>query len=289
MSRIQYWINRHEEGANDLAEQMRQAEIDFSGRDSSGVSTLDVDGSRTYGVPRIREVVMRLATNRSYLRDLLPKTKLGTDIELAGGALLRPLLLDGRIGVAMQGCLGSSAAIIGSMMSDQMANLAQELLTIAQVQRTIEWLVDNGGGSRRDSLSPKSQGSIPLLKDLGWVMETDDGSPFGTLIKVTESGCKAAGLARSDAIAKPFDEEQTNEFHREMPAESEQIAKEMGLQPGDEVAIGSHAYRIVCIKGKVTGRKIAEHGCSVMAERDSLLDLRLPGWDTIHMRCRSSR
>jgi len=80
-----------------------------------------------------------------------------------------------------------------------------------------------------------------------------------------------------------------DEFHCEMLAESERIAKEMGLQPGDEVAIGSHAYRITCIEGKVTGRKIAEHGCSVMAKKDSILDLRLPGWDPIRMRCQPQR
>lgn len=196
MSRIRYCINEREEGSSELAEQMRQVGMEFNSLPVSCVSTLYVDGSPTYGVTRIREVVKRLASDRAYLKDLLPKTKLGTDIELAGGALIRPLLFDGRIGIAVQGCPGSNVAITGSMTSDQMANLAQELLAIAQIQHTIEWLVEDGGSTRMDRLGAESQDSIPLLKDLGWVTVLadilDEDLPSGTLIRVTEAGYEAA-------------------------------------------------------------------------------------------------
>lgn len=59
-------------------------------------------------------------------------------------------------------------------------------------------------------------------------------------------------------------------------------AKLLGLQTGDELAIGDSAYRIVELtESKVVARAIAVHGQSRLPDVRVLLDLRLSGWTVI--------
>jgi hypothetical protein len=60
MSRVKYFINSREPGATDLAEQMRQAGIDFSSLPTSGPLVLWIDGRACYGVTAVKYAVDRL-------------------------------------------------------------------------------------------------------------------------------------------------------------------------------------------------------------------------------------
>lgn len=60
MHRVKYFINSREPGANDLAEQMRQAGIDFSSIATSGPVVLWIDGRACYGVTAVRYAIQRL-------------------------------------------------------------------------------------------------------------------------------------------------------------------------------------------------------------------------------------
>ena len=53
--KITYWINEKEDRSQELAQEMRQANIEFISIPTSGVSILEVDGLwKAYGVSRIR-------------------------------------------------------------------------------------------------------------------------------------------------------------------------------------------------------------------------------------------
>lgn len=58
-----------------------------------------------------------------------------------------------------------------------------------------------------------------------------------------------------------------------------ELAQKMGLQIGDEIAIGDIAYCITCLE-PVTGILIVEHGHPVVSSREYELDLRL-GWQVL--------
>jgi len=60
MCRVKYFINSREPGATDLAEQMRQAGIDFSSLSTSGPMTLWIDGRACYGATAVKYAVHRL-------------------------------------------------------------------------------------------------------------------------------------------------------------------------------------------------------------------------------------
>jgi len=69
-------------------------------------------------------------------------------------------------------------------------------------------------------------------------------------------------------------------------------ADRMGLREGDEVANGSHTYRIVRVQRNISrgprrspgvyAKLVAEHGHFVLpSEREDFLDMRQPGWTRI--------
>ena len=60
MSRVKYFINSREPGATDLAEQMRQAGIDFSSLSTSGPMTLWINGHVFYGRTAVKYAVHQL-------------------------------------------------------------------------------------------------------------------------------------------------------------------------------------------------------------------------------------
>lgn len=60
MSRVKYFINRREPGATDLAEQMRQAGIDFSSLSTYGPLVLWIDGHAHYGLTAVKHAVYQL-------------------------------------------------------------------------------------------------------------------------------------------------------------------------------------------------------------------------------------
>ncbi len=60
MCRIKYFINRRDPEALCLADQMRDADIDFSCIPTSGPSTLWVDGRTSCGSTEVRFTVGRL-------------------------------------------------------------------------------------------------------------------------------------------------------------------------------------------------------------------------------------
>ncbi len=65
MNRIKYWINRREPEAPLLAEQMREAGIDFNGIPTSGPITLFIDGHAHYGIMAVRYAVYQLLKLKS--------------------------------------------------------------------------------------------------------------------------------------------------------------------------------------------------------------------------------
>ena len=60
MCRVKYFINGREPGAVDLAQQMREAGIDFSSLPTSGPMTLWVDGRASYGPTAVKYAVHKL-------------------------------------------------------------------------------------------------------------------------------------------------------------------------------------------------------------------------------------
>lgn len=60
MCRVKYFINVREPEATSLADQMREARIDFSSMPTSGPMTLWVDGRASYGPTAVRYAVHRL-------------------------------------------------------------------------------------------------------------------------------------------------------------------------------------------------------------------------------------
>ncbi len=60
MSKVKYFINSREPGATDLANQMRQAGIDFSSLPTSGPLVLWIDGHACYGVTAVKYAVHQL-------------------------------------------------------------------------------------------------------------------------------------------------------------------------------------------------------------------------------------
>lgn len=66
MSRVKYFINSHEPGATDLAEQMRQVGIDFSSLSTFGPSTLWIDGRACYGATAVKYAIRQLIEREDY-------------------------------------------------------------------------------------------------------------------------------------------------------------------------------------------------------------------------------
>lgn len=60
MCRVKYFINSREPGATELAEQMREAGIDFSSLPTSGPMTLWIDGRASYGPTAVKYAVDKL-------------------------------------------------------------------------------------------------------------------------------------------------------------------------------------------------------------------------------------
>ncbi len=60
MTEIKYFINRREPEGQDLADQMRQAGIDFASLPTSGPLILRINGSPIYGPVAIQFAVHRL-------------------------------------------------------------------------------------------------------------------------------------------------------------------------------------------------------------------------------------
>ncbi len=60
MCEVKYFINRREPEAQDLADQMRQAGIEFSSLPTSGPLTLRIDGRPSYGPTAVRYAVHKL-------------------------------------------------------------------------------------------------------------------------------------------------------------------------------------------------------------------------------------
>ena len=60
MCEVKYFINRREPEAQGLADQMRQAGIDFSSLPTSGPLTLRIDGCPSYGPTAVKYAVHKL-------------------------------------------------------------------------------------------------------------------------------------------------------------------------------------------------------------------------------------
>ncbi len=60
MCEVKYFINRREPEAQALADQMRQAGIDFSSVPTSGPLTLRIDGRPSYGPIAVKYAVHKL-------------------------------------------------------------------------------------------------------------------------------------------------------------------------------------------------------------------------------------
>lgn len=60
MSEVKYFINRREPEAQDLADQMRQAGIDFSSLPTSGPLTLRINGRPSYGPTAVKHAIQKL-------------------------------------------------------------------------------------------------------------------------------------------------------------------------------------------------------------------------------------
>jgi len=58
------------------------------------------------------------------------------------------------------------------------------------------------------------------------------------------------------------------------------MIKSSRVREGDEVAIGSTAYKIVDVsEGQVTARMIVKYGQQIFSDLSVVIDLRLPGWE----------
>lgn len=64
MCRVKYFINSREPGAVALAEQMRQASIDFSSLATSGPVALWIDGRASYGPTAVKYAVEKLMQSK---------------------------------------------------------------------------------------------------------------------------------------------------------------------------------------------------------------------------------
>lgn len=60
MSIVKYFINRREPDAAQLAQQMREADIDFSSVPTSGPIAIWVNGKASYGPTAVKYIVRRL-------------------------------------------------------------------------------------------------------------------------------------------------------------------------------------------------------------------------------------
>ena len=68
MSRVKYFINSRDPDATDMAEQMRQAGIDFSSIPTFGPLVLWIDGHAHYGVTAVKYAVHQLIESVSQKR-----------------------------------------------------------------------------------------------------------------------------------------------------------------------------------------------------------------------------